>query len=152
MSNVLQVLLSGELAAIQAYIDLLDQEAKALAACDFANLPSLASQKSQAAVRITALEQERDRLQRELGHAPGRAGADAACAAGSPALQQVWQQVLAGAADAHARNHRNGVMIHTQLEFTRQTLGFLQATGQPLYGPDGSHKIGSGGGISLAQG
>lgn len=63
-----------------------------------------------------------------------------------------WQDVLDSAAAAHIRNHRNGVMIHTHLDFTRKTLGFLQASGQPLYGPDGSHKSGGGGRISLAQG
>jgi flagella synthesis protein FlgN len=153
MSSVLQALLTRELEAIQVYIDLLDQEAAALRDSDFAKLPELAGRKSQTAGQITALEQQRDQAQRELGFEPGRAGAEAACAVAGPELARAWQDVLDAAAQAHTRNHRNGVMIHTQLDFTRQTLGFLQASGQPLYGPDGSHKVGSGtGGISLAQG
>lgn len=152
MNNSLEALLTLELAAIRAYIDLLDQEAKALGESDFARLPGLAEQKSETADRITTLEKQRDQAQQGLGHASGRAGAEAACAVGSPKLVRVWQDVLASAAQAHARNHRNGVMIHTQLDFTRLTLGFLQSGGQPLYGPDGSHKSGGGAGVSLAQG
>ncbi|MDI1246631.1 MAG: flagellar protein FlgN [Rhodoferax sp.] len=152
MSSALQALLGRERAAIQAYIELLDKEAKALGDSDFARLPELANLKSETALRITALEQQRDQEQLALGYAAGRAGAEAACAVGSEELAQTWQDVLLRAEAAHARNHRNGVMIHTQLEFTRQTLGFLQASGQPLYGPDGGHKSSGGGGVSLAQG
>jgi len=152
MSQALHDLLNQERAAIQAYIDLLDEEAQVLGQSDFSRLPELAAKKSETALQITALEQQRDQLQQGLGFAPGRAGAEAACAASSPKLMQAWQGVLASATNAQSRNHRNGVMIHTQLDFTRQTLGFLQASGQPLYGPDGSHKIGVGTGASLAQG
>lgn len=152
MSSALQALLNRECAAIQAYIDLLDEEARALGESDFARLPDLASRKSATAVRITALEQQREQVQLGLGYPSGRAGAEAACAAGGEELARMWQEVLVRAEAAHTRNHRNGVMIHTQLEFTRQTLGFLQSSGQPLYGPDGSHKSGGGGGVSLAQG
>jgi flagella synthesis protein FlgN len=152
MSSALRALLSRERAAIQAYIGLLDEEARALGETDFARLPELASRKSETAVQITALEQQRDQLQQELGHPPGRAGAEAACAVGGPELQRAWHEVMVSAEAAQTRNHRNGVMIHTQLDFTRKTLGFLQSGGQPLYGPDGSHKSGGGGGVSLAQG
>ena len=152
MSSTLQALLSRERAAIQTYIELLDEEARALGESDFARLPELARLKSETAVQITALEQQRDQVQLGLGYPPGRAGAEAACAVGGPELARTWQEVLVSAEAAHTRNHRNGVMIHTQLEFTRQTLGFLRSSGQPLYGPDGSHKSGSSGGVSLAQG
>lgn len=152
MTNALQALLIRERAAIQAYINLLDEEARVLGEGIFAKLPELAELKSEAAAQITALEQQRDQVQLGFGYPPGRAGAEAACAVGSLELVKAWQDVLVSAVEAHTRNHRNGVMIHTQLDFTRQTLGFLQASGQPLYGPDGSHKSGSAGGVSLAQG
>jgi flagella synthesis protein FlgN len=152
MSSALQALLIHERAAIQAYINLLDEEARVLGESIFAKLPELAQLKSDAAAQITALEQQRDQLQQGLGYPTGRAGVEAACAVGGPELVKAWQDVLVSAVEAHARNHRNGVMIHTQLDFTRQTLGFLQASGQPLYGPDGSHRSGSSGGVSLAQG
>ena len=60
--------------------------------------------------------------------------------------------MLARAAQAHACNHQNGVMIHTHLDYTRQSINFLKASGQPLYGPDGTHSAGSSNGSRFAIG
>ena len=60
--------------------------------------------------------------------------------------------MLERAALARSHNHRNGVMIHTHLDFTRQSISFLQAKGRPLYGPDGSHHTGAASGNQLAVG
>ncbi len=152
MSGRLRDVLARELAAIEVYADLLEGEATALSTGDFAGLPALAERKSELAREISVLGQERDTEQQALGFASGRTGADAACAAAGAQTLQAWHAVLESAALAHDRNHRNGVMIHTHLDFTRKTINFLQAGGQPLYGPDGSHKAGAGSGHSLARG
>ena len=145
-------LLERERSAIEVFIELLEREAAAMTDGDFKQLPALAERKSELADQIKALGQQREQQQQALGYASGRGGADAACAAGGKALQQAWHGLLERAAQAHLLNHRNGVMVHTHLDFTRQTIGFLQAGGQPLYGPDGSHKTGASGGNSLALG
>lgn len=144
--------LTLELAATRAFVELLDQEAAAMTSGDFASLPGLAECKSQLANQIMLVGRQREAEQLALGYAAGRSGADAASAAGSEALQNAWRDLLACAAQAHERNHRNGVMIHTHLDFTRQSISFLQASGQPLYGPDGSHQTGSGNGNHRALG
>lgn len=144
--------LTREQAATGAFVELLDREAAAMTAGDFASLPGLAERKSQLAEQIMLLGRQREAEQMALGYAAGRSGAAAASAAGSEALQNAWRDLLARAAQAHERNHRNGVMIHTHLDFTRQSLSFLQTSGQPLYGPDGSHKTGAGGGKRRAVG
>lgn len=152
MSGPLLSLLTQEVSAVGEYIDLLDQEANALSDSNFANLPLLAERKSTLADHISGLGQRRDQEQLALGYPAGRAGAEAACAAAGPALVQAWADLLACATLANSRNQRNGVMIHTHLDFTRKTISFLQNSGQPLYGPDGGHRTGAGGGSRLASG
>ncbi|MDP3864862.1 MAG: flagellar protein FlgN [Rhodoferax sp.] len=152
MSSKLLDLLNREYAATGAFVTLLDQEAAAMTQGEFARLPDIAARKSTLADQIALMAKQREMEQLSLGHAAGRRGADAAAAAGGDALQHAWRNLLKRAAQAHTSNHRNGVMIHTHLDFTRQTLGFLQAGSQPLYGPDGGHKTGQGGGHCLALG
>ena len=137
---------------IGEFLELLDQEAAAMTGGDFVTLSALVAQKSQLAVQIALLDQQRETEQVALGYAADRNGADAAAAAGTPALQSAWTDLLGQAAQAHEKNHRNGAMVHTHLDFTRQTINFLQARGNPLYGPDGGHQTGSASGNRLALG
>lgn len=87
-----------------------------------------------------------------MGFTADRAGAQACAAAGGQTFQHAWSSLLERAQQAREHNHRNGVMIHTHLDFTRQSISFLQARGQPLYGPDGSHHAGAASGNRLAVG
>jgi flagella synthesis protein FlgN len=145
MSGALLELLKHEHAQAVLFLELLNREAQAMTEGRFAELPGLAERKSQLAGQITETGRRREALQQSLGYGPGRHGADAAAAAGSTALKTAWQQLLARATEAHELNHRNGVVVHTHLDFTRQTLSFLKAGGQPLYGPDGTHRSGGSG-------
>lgn len=152
MNSLLLNHLTRERAAIGTFLELLDQEAEAMNHGDFANLLELAERKSQLADQIAFIGRQREMEQITLGYSAGRSGADAAAADHGEALQNAWRDLLEHAAQAHERNHRNGVMIHTHLDFTRQSIGFLQASGQPLYGPDGTHKTGTGSGNRLVLG
>jgi flagella synthesis protein FlgN len=152
MSHLLLHYLTREHAAVGAFLELLDQEADAMTNGQFSALPELAERKSQLADQIALLGRQRESEQVSLGYAADRNGTDAVAAAGGEALQKAWGDLRERAALAHERNHRNGVMIHTHLDFTRQTISFLQASGKPLYGPDGTHNTGSGSGNSLALG
>lgn len=151
MNSVLQNLLIREHLAIGVFLELLDQEAEAMTHGDFARLPGLAARKSQQADEIAYMGLQRETEQVALGFVTGRSGA-AAAAASDEALQNAWRDLLNLAAQAHECNHRNGVMIHTHLDFTRQSISFLQASGKPLYGPDGTHKTGASSGNCLALG
>jgi len=131
--------LAQEHAAVDAFIALLDQEADAMLQGRFADLPALTERKSQLADRLAILGRQRENEQMRLGYRGDRQGAEALAAAAGPALQKAWRALSASAAQAHERNHRNGVMIHTHLDFTRQSIGLLKAGGQSLYGPDGNH-------------
>ncbi len=152
MSTALLRCLNDEHAATRGFISLLDREAQAMSSGDFSALPSIAGDKAELAERISLLTRLREAQQLALGYAPGAAGAQACAAAGDPALRQAWTGLQASAALARESNHRNGVMIHAHLDFTRQSIDFLQSRGHPLYGPDGSHHAGAASGNRLAVG
>lgn len=149
MSTLLRQL-GEEIALLQAFTGLLAREAEALAERRFDQLPEIARRKDQAADRLAKCDAEREQLLAALGHPADRAGADAAAAQAGPAVQQAWERVLALAAQARQQNHRNGVMVHAHLEFTRQGLAFLQTGTRPLYGPDGQHRAAGAAGARYA--
>jgi flagella synthesis protein FlgN len=152
MTSSLLQRLALEHGAVAEFLDLLNQEAEAMAQGRFTDLPQVAERKSQLADRVAILRRHRENEQMTLGFGADRSGAEAATAAGGPLLQDAWRKLQACAAQAHERNHANGVMIHTHLDFTRQAISFLKAAGRPLYGPDGSHSSGSASGNRLAVG
>lgn len=153
MSGQLHDCLRREVAAINVFVDLLDREADAMRTGDFAKLQELATQKSAAADQIALLERERETEQLALGFPAGRLGAEAACAtSGDAELGKTWHSLLARATLAQQHNQRNGLIVHTQLEFTQQTIRFLQHRDKPLYGPDGSASTGAASGKSLGHG
>lgn len=144
--------LTEERGVVEAFLELLDQEAEALAHGSFDQLPALSERKAQIVDRLALLDSERERQQVALGYSPDHDGANAAAIAGGESLQRAWQELLQCAAQARERNHRNGVLIHTHLDYTRQSINFLRASGQSLYGSDGQHKVGIGNGNSIATG
>jgi flagellar biosynthesis protein FlgN len=152
MSSLLLNHLTQEHAAVGAFLELLDQEAAAMSHGDFAALPALAERKSQLIEQVAVLDRQREAEQISLGYTADRSGADAVAAAGGEALQTAWRDLRERATQAREHNHRNGVMVHTHLDFTRQSINFLKASGQPLYGPDGTHHSGGGRGNRLATG
>ena len=152
MTSSLLQRLTLEHGAVAEFLVLLDHEADAMTQGRFIDLPPLAEHKSQLADRIAIVRRHRENEQMALGYRADRSGAEAATAAGGPLLQDAWRKLQACAAQAHERNHANGVMIHTHLDFTRQAIDFLKSAGRPLYGPDGAHYSGSASGNRLAVG
>jgi len=152
MTTSLLDCLTLELGAVTEFIDLLNQEADAMVQGRFIDLSPLAESKAQLADKIVILRGRRENEQTTLGYGADRSGAEAATAAGGPLLQAAWSQLQARAAQAHERNHANGVMIHTHLDFTRQAIDFLKSGGRPLYGPKGTHHSGAASGKRLAIG
>ncbi len=144
--------LQQEHAAVGEFMALLEQEAQAMTRGEFAALPALAERKSQLASQIGTLSSQREKEQIAMGYPAGRAGAQAYVMRCGPAVERAWANLLAQAALAREQNLRNGVMIHTHLDFTRKSISFLQAKGQLLYGADGSHHAGSASGNRLAIG
>lgn len=119
-------------AALAEFAQALDDEARAMNQGHFAQLPALIERKTELARQIGELDRERTQLQRRAGFDP--AGPPRP---GEQALHQAWARLRAQASRARADNHRNGVMVHTLLDFTRQALATLHGGPQGLYGSDG---------------
>jgi flagella synthesis protein FlgN len=151
MSRALLAHLASEREAIDQFVEVLDQEAEAMTCGAFASLGTLAERKSKLVDAIAVLDRLREAEQRALGFSADRKGADAAVA-GNAAMQTIWQDLCKRAAQAHERNHRNGVMIHAHLDFIWQSIRFLQAGSQPMYGRDGIRHCGTGSGNRIAIG
>ena len=152
MTTSLLQRLTLEHGAVAEFLDLLNRETDAMTQGRFIDLPHLAERKSQLADRIAILRRHRENEQMTLGFRADRSGAEAATTAAGPLEQEAWSNLQACAAQAHERNHANGVMIHTHLDFTRQAINFLNSSGRPLYGPDGAHYSGTASGNRLAMG
>lgn len=150
--NSLLAHLRTEASCITEFLAVLDREAKAMSGGAFNDLAAIAGQKTHLLDRMAELDQQREALQVALGFEPGRAGADAAAAAGGPAMQKAWADLLVVAVEARSHNMRNGSMVYAHLDFTQQALHFLQASAQLFYGPDGVRKTQVGSGTRLAAG
>ncbi|OUL98616.1 flagellar biosynthesis protein FlgN [Variovorax sp. JS1663] len=144
--------LLAEKSCVEEFLDVLDDEAQAMQAGLFADLGALTERKSGLLDRMATLDRARESTQVAMGFEPGRAGADAAATAAGATARQTWAELLTLAERAKAGNHRNGSMVHGQLDFTRNALHYLQATALPFYGPDGIRRAVGGGGTRLALG
>lgn len=144
--------LRAEAGCIEEFLAVLDEEAQAMSDSAFDALNAIAGRKTALLDRMAELDQQRESLQAALGFGPGRAGADAAAAAGGAPTRQAWNELLALAEEARNRNLHNGTLVYAHLDFTQQALHFLQARAQPFYGPDGVRKTQAGAGTRLAAG
>jgi flagella synthesis protein FlgN len=144
--------LKAECACAESLLEAMDQEKAAMTEGRFAELDALSAGKVVLLERMAELDLQREATQMALGFEPGRAGADAAAAAGGEASLAAWAELLVLAERARARNRRNGSMVSAHLDFAQKALHFLHAARQPFYGPDGIPRAASGGGTRLALG
>lgn len=128
--RALQACMEMQAAVLTEFTQVLDQEALAMGEGRFGDLPPLIARKSELARQLGELDQERQSLQRS---------------ASSTALEEepAWQLLRALASQARQANQRNGQMVHTLLDFTRQALASLQGQQRSLYGSDGRPSAGT---------
>ncbi len=136
-----------EHSALLEYVQLLDDEARTLTEGRYRLMPAMMDRKTALARQISELDRERLQLQRQAGFDPQQPTPP-----GQERLAQAWQQLQASANRARDGNHRNGTMVHTLLDFTRQAIAVMQGGSRPLYGQDGRHPGKAGAGKALAQG
>lgn len=130
--------LQREQSALQSFIELLEEEGKALAdRAAPAVLSQITASKTEAGDHLAALGDARDTALAALGLAGGHAGTDAAAQA-CPDTAVAWQALLDTTSIAKQLNERNGVLISTHLRFNRDALNALRAAaGATLYGANG---------------
>src|SRR5690606_33578551 len=100
-----------ETALVSEFSVLLEAETQALVNREaFDQLPGLAQQKEELALRLAALSDHRDSLLARLGLPAGHEGTGQA-AAQDARLSVTWQDLLARAAKAHELNDRHSALI-----------------------------------------
>ena len=144
--------LLAERSCVEEFLSVLDQEARAMEAGLFADLAPLTERKAALLDRMAALDLARESAQVALGFEPGRAGADAAAAAGGEAMHEAWAALLELAERAKTGNREIGAMVYGHLDFTQNAIDYLQASKKPFYGPDGIRRAAGASGTRLALG
>lgn len=141
-------LLTQELAALRAFVDLLRNEQSLLVSATSEGLGPLATEKSRSAIVLGQLAAARDRELVKLNFPTGRAGMDAwVISTAGVRYQQDWNDLLGMSAQARAINEANGKLISLHLQHNQQSLTALLAAADQTatYGPDGQAKPGVGG-------
>lgn len=124
--------------SLQCLIERLEEEQLLLSApeVDGQRLADLAAAKQALLVEIEFQESQRRNAQLRLGYGTGRQGAERA--AEDANCLPAWQQLRELTSHAQWLNRLNGNTIHIRLTHNQRILNFLhEATGCPLYGPDG---------------
>ncbi len=138
MREALQACLEMQHAALAEFVQTLDDEASCMEQGRFSPLAALVERKSTLARQVAELDRERRSLQAQAHFDP--AGAPQA---GEEALREAWGRLEIQARAARQANQRNGAMVHTLLDFTRQAVALMQGGQRPLYGSDGRHPGGA---------
>ncbi|WP_116474244.1 flagella synthesis protein FlgN [Zobellella maritima] len=113
---------------------------------DGERLSRLAADKQALLIQLEKFETQRYQTQLKLGYGQDMAGAERA--AQEAGCLQLWHALLEATRRTARLNSLNGTLISQRLQHNQRMLNFLhEATGQPLYGPDGQPRK-SGGKLS----
>jgi flagella synthesis protein FlgN len=143
MSKILLSYVLQEIDLIKELVDLLNQEEQAMLKGDFDKLPNLAKNKIITIDKTAKVSLERITKQVTLGFDQGKSGADdAAKEAGNGSVyQDKWLELINLSRTAHNSNTRNGVMIHTHLNYIDKSIRFIKESDQSLYSSNGASQL-----------
>lgn len=148
MDRQVAALLRDEAVTLNDFVALLQQEQEALAKGRLDELLPLAKGKSELALRLSMLDDERLRaVGATAGSDHGQAMAAWLASSTDAGLAPTWQALLVSAAKARDLNATNGKLIAERMRHNQQALAVLLAASDAasLYGPDGQPRLGSSG-------
>ena len=145
--------LRAELATVQQFIELLQQEQIALVSADIDTLLPLSTQKSKLADELRNFGQARAELLARFNLSADRQGMSSWIAQQAEnqrqTIQGLWDALLQAGASAQRLNDTNGKLISIHMQHNQLALNTLAnaANNASVYGPDGQHHphLGSGG-------
>lgn len=138
--------LSNELAALRAFVALLENEQQSLLNNDTERLLNIAEAKSQAANQLAEMATAR----RKALLTNSADSMETWLPKHAPASLPEWNNIRQLAASAQQINTTNGELIQSGLRHNQQALSALQSASKNaagLYGPDGQPNLGSSGRI-----
>lgn len=129
----------SELAALDRFIKILQDEQSALVNADINRLVSISQEKSGQAEQLNHLARERLAAFSKRGVSSDRASVEAWLTTQPADLKDAWAALLDRAKTAQELNQINGKLIETQLQSTQQALSALTsaANQSTVYGADG---------------
>lgn len=135
-----------ELAALNRFVELLQQEQAALLTADVDKLLPLSQEKLDQANRINDLERQRATWLAQQGFSADAEGMERWLAAAPAGTTDTWKALLEAARLAQHLNQTNGKLILTHLQHNQQALNALltAANHAGVYGPDGQALAGTG--------
>jgi len=141
-------ILNEETRTLRAFLDLLEQERKALLEGNADQLLAFADDKNRLSGELSRLALRRAQWLAAAGHGSGAAAVAAWLQRQPPdaPLRKTWQALLDLAAQARARNEECGALIRTHMQHNKQALSVLMSASNQatLYGPDGQAFTGPG--------
>lgn len=138
-----------EVAAMQAFVALLEREQEMLGKGRIDDLLPLVDEKNRLAATLASIADRRSQALAAAGLAADRAGVSALLAmqADADGARALWSSLLSLASRARELNRVNGELIGLRMQHNSQALQTLLGTPLGLYGPDGqntragSHRI-----------
>jgi len=145
MSAALQICLERENTLVQAFIEAVEAETRALADRKATDVLEHATREKEAlAERLVALSLQRDELLAGLGLPAGHEGTEQAVRQ-FPELALAWEDLQKHAAIAREHNERNGMLIELSLRHTQETLDALRklssGQGSSMYDAQGRGRM-----------
>lgn len=134
--------LSAESAKVEALLQILREEQRALLARDFERVYAFALAKNEYLAQLGSLSDARGATLRLQGLSPDPAGMKTLVARSEP-LRQPWERLLALTAEARHVNLINGRLIDAQMRFTEGALVALTQQNSArfaTYGADGQKR------------
>lgn len=154
MSGQLLAAIAAETAALQRFIDVLEEEQKLLIGGDADAVLPLLETKTGLIADLGTAGQQREAALLALGVENRKETLEAWFASATPEYQTHWQKLLELAGTANRLNSTNGQLINTRLQYNQQALSILMNAagniGDNTYGPDG-HKTPSSGSRPLGS-
>ena len=138
--------LQQEQAALDGFINLLQQEQEALVAANVEKLQSLSELKQKHSELLSNMAQQRVATLERAGFKSDAAGVPAWLTSQPASVKEFWKKLLESAQIAQQLNQTNGRLIQTHMQHNQQALSALMnaANRADVYGADGQPRAGSG--------
>lgn len=155
MSAAFVAAMEAERDLVRNFLEILRSEQEMLIKGEAECLPAIAQGKTELAVRLSQLAEQRNQHLLAQGLSPNRKGMEIWLAAypDAAAAALVWRELLTLAEAARQQNQANGMAIGIRLSHNRQALELLQSAARSasLYRPDGqTDPLGGGRSIGTA--
>ena len=136
--------LAHERARVREFLELLEQEQSALVAGDHDQLMAFTEQKAARVLELRRYSENRSRLLASYGLRPDRDGMSAWIEEhADETTRKIWDEIKSLAAQVHATNEINGVLVEARLKSNQAAIAALQAAANSssVYGPEGATRL-----------